>query len=69
MLSLCCFQAFEHLCALELVRPVDGSGVKVQKEYRLMSLLVETSQITEALQKYPGCPTDVKQWASSVVMA
>lgn len=60
-------KAFEHLCGLELVRPADGAG-KTQKEYRLMNLLVDSSQIMDALQKYPGCPTDVKQWASSSIV-
>lgn len=59
-------KAFEHLIALELVKPNDtGSGTKVQKEYRLMSLLIHHSQILTALQKYPNCPTEISQWASS----
>jgi len=53
--------------ALELVRSVDGSGTRIQKEYRLMSLLIHPSQIMDALQKYPNCPTEVKQWAQSAV--
>lgn len=58
-------KAFEHLIALELVRPLENSGgTKVQKEYRLMSLLIHPSQILTALQKYPNCPTDISQWAS-----
>lgn len=57
-------QAFEHLQQLELVRPVDGSP-KTQREYQLMRLMVDHSQIMAALQKYPQCPTDIKQWALS----
>lgn len=62
-------KAFEHLVALELIRPVDGSGVKTQKEYRLMTLLVDVTQVSEALQKYPGCPTEIQQWAQIAVLS
>uniref|UniRef100_A0A3Q1IG91 Origin recognition complex subunit 4 n=1 Tax=Anabas testudineus TaxID=64144 RepID=A0A3Q1IG91_ANATE len=58
-------KAFEHLQQLELIRPVDGSSAKTQREYQLMRLMLDHSQIMEALQKYPQCPTDVKQWAMS----
>ncbi|EDO42930.1 predicted protein [Nematostella vectensis] len=58
-------KAFEHLLALELVKPVEGSSKLVQKEYRLMTLLVDTSQVIEAINKYPECPTEVKHWATS----
>ncbi|XP_046887256.1 origin recognition complex subunit 4 [Hypomesus transpacificus] len=58
-------KAFEHLQQLELIQPMDGSTAKVQREYQLMKLMLDHSQIMEALQKYPQCPTDVKQWAMS----
>uniref|UniRef100_A0AAQ6AAE9 Origin recognition complex subunit 4 n=1 Tax=Amphiprion ocellaris TaxID=80972 RepID=A0AAQ6AAE9_AMPOC len=58
-------KAFEHLQQLELIRPVDGSSAKTQREFQLMRLMLDHSQIMEALQKYPQCPTDVKQWAMS----
>lgn len=58
-------KAFEHLVELELVRPVDSAASKVQREYQLMKLMLEHGQVMEALQKYPQCPTDVKQWALS----
>ncbi|XP_072308169.1 origin recognition complex subunit 4 isoform X2 [Eucyclogobius newberryi] len=58
-------KAFEHLQQLELIRPLDGSGAHTQREFQLMRLLLDTSQIMEALQKYPQCPTDIKQWAMS----
>ncbi|XP_029304958.1 origin recognition complex subunit 4-like [Cottoperca gobio] len=58
-------KAFEHLQQLEMIRPVDSSVVKTQREYRLMRLMLDHSQVMEALQKYPQCPTDVKQWAMS----
>ena len=34
-------------------------------EYQLMKLLLDNTQIMNALQKYPNCPTDVRQWATS----
>uniref|UniRef100_A0A671WM00 Origin recognition complex subunit 4 n=1 Tax=Sparus aurata TaxID=8175 RepID=A0A671WM00_SPAAU len=58
-------KAFEHLQQLELIRPVDSTAAKTQREYQLMRLMLDHSQIMEALQKYPQCPTDVKQWAMS----
>jgi len=62
-------QAFEHLCALELLRPAEGAGVKTQKEYRLMHLMIDPSEVMEVIQKYPNCPTEVKQWASTSINA
>uniref|UniRef100_A0A672JQI8 Origin recognition complex subunit 4 n=1 Tax=Salarias fasciatus TaxID=181472 RepID=A0A672JQI8_SALFA len=58
-------KAFEHLVQLELIRPVDGSSARTQKDYQLMRLMLDQGQIMEALQKYPQCPTDVRQWAMS----
>ncbi|KAK6328599.1 hypothetical protein J4Q44_G00005770 [Coregonus suidteri] len=58
-------KAFEHLQQLELIKSMDGSTAKIQKEYQLMKLMLDHSQIMEVLHKYPQCPTDVKQWALS----
>ncbi|XP_056157286.1 origin recognition complex subunit 4 [Lampris incognitus] len=58
-------KAFEHLQQLELIRPVDSSVAKTQHEYQLMRLMLDHCQIMEALQKYPQCPTDVRQWGMS----
>ncbi|NXE08583.1 ORC4 protein, partial [Lophotis ruficrista] len=58
-------KAFEHLLQLELVKPLERPSVRVQREYLLMKLLLDNNQIMEALQAYPNCPTDVKQWAAS----
>ncbi|XP_039183779.1 origin recognition complex subunit 4 [Crotalus tigris] len=60
-------KAFEHLQHLELIKPVEGPSNSVQKEYLLMKLLLDNSQVMEALQVYPNCPTDVKQWATASV--
>lgn len=59
------FQAFEHLQQLELIRPIERTTVNAQREYQLMKLLLDNTQIMNALQKYPNCPTDVRQWATS----
>ncbi|XP_025084558.1 origin recognition complex subunit 4-like [Pomacea canaliculata] len=58
-------KAFEHLVALELIRPMDSRTIRIQKEYRLMTLLLHPAQILDTLQKYPNCPTDIKHWAAS----
>ncbi|KAJ6665383.1 hypothetical protein lerEdw1_003223 [Lerista edwardsae] len=60
-------KAFEHLQHLELIKPVEGPSASVPREYLLMKLLLDNSQIMDALQVYPNCPTDVKQWATSSV--
>ncbi|NXN17602.1 ORC4 protein, partial [Indicator maculatus] len=58
-------KAFEHLLQLELVKPIERPTVRAQKEYLLMRLLLDNHQIMDALQLYPNCPTDVRQWAAS----
>ncbi|XP_074450293.1 origin recognition complex subunit 4 isoform X2 [Larus michahellis] len=58
-------KAFEHLLQLELVKPIERPSVRVQREYLLMKLVLDNNQIMDALQAYPNCPTDVKQWAAS----
>ncbi|XP_010619271.1 origin recognition complex subunit 4 isoform X2 [Fukomys damarensis] len=58
-------KAFEHLQQLELIKPVERTSVNSQREYQLMKLLLDNTQIMNALQKYPNCPTDVRQWATS----
>uniref|UniRef100_A0A6G1R9I4 Origin recognition complex subunit 4 n=1 Tax=Hypotaenidia okinawae TaxID=2861861 RepID=A0A6G1R9I4_9GRUI len=58
-------KAFEHLLQLELVKPIERPSVRTQREYLFMKLLLDSSQIMDALQVYPNCPTDVKQWAES----
>ncbi|KAF7241831.1 Origin recognition complex subunit 4 [Varanus komodoensis] len=60
-------KAFEHLQHLELIKPVEGSSMSTQREYLFMKLLLDNSQIMDALQVYPNCPTDVKQWAMSSI--
>ncbi|XP_015264806.1 PREDICTED: origin recognition complex subunit 4 [Gekko japonicus] len=57
-------KAFEHLQQLELIKPVERLSLCAQKEYLLMKLLLDNNQIMDAVQVYPNCPTDVKQWAT-----
>lgn len=72
MIVMVC-KAFEHLLALELIRPASGPAAsgggglsqRLPAEYRMMTLHVDPSEIMDALQKYPNCPTDIKQWAAS----
>ncbi|XP_060113129.1 origin recognition complex subunit 4 [Heteronotia binoei] len=58
-------KAFEHLQQLELIKPAERLSPCAQKEYLLMKLLLDNNQIMDAVQVYPNCPTDVKQWAVS----
>ncbi|XP_047403353.1 origin recognition complex subunit 4 isoform X2 [Sciurus carolinensis] len=58
-------KAFEHLQQLELIKPLERTSANSQREYQLMKLLLDNTQIMNALQKYPNCPTDVRQWATS----
>ncbi|XP_012684742.2 origin recognition complex subunit 4 [Clupea harengus] len=58
-------KAFEHLQQLELIRPVEACSVKIQRDYQLMKLMLDHTQVMEAIQRYPQCPTDVRQWAFS----
>lgn len=61
-------QAFEHLAALEFVKSLDSLAKNTPKEYKLVTLLVDPMQINDALQRYPNCPTEVKQWAMTAVV-
>ncbi|KAK2548014.1 Cyclin-dependent kinase 2 [Acropora cervicornis] len=60
-------KAFEHLIAVEFVKSVDNLAKNTPKEYKLVTLLVDPSQINEAVQKYSDCPTEVRQWAMNAV--
>ena len=62
------FKAYEHLVELEFLQPKDNRitiASKVSKDYRPMLLLITDRQLKEAIDKYPDCNTDVKQWAES----
>ncbi|XP_030828968.1 origin recognition complex subunit 4-like isoform X2 [Strongylocentrotus purpuratus] len=61
-------KAFEHLVALELVKPAEhstASSTRTQKEYRAMSILVTSSQLAESLSSYPSCPSELLHWAKN----
>jgi len=53
---------------LEFVKSIDSIAKNTPKEYRLVTLLVDPTQINDALQRYPDCPTEVKQWAMSAIV-
>ncbi|OZJ05676.1 hypothetical protein BZG36_01443 [Bifiguratus adelaidae] len=56
-------KAFEHLQSFELIRPVENV-VRCPKEYRMMKIMLDPSQITDAVLKYRDCPTMVRNWGS-----
>ncbi|KAG2181236.1 hypothetical protein INT43_008819 [Umbelopsis isabellina] len=56
-------KAFEHLQSFELVCPVE-SVAKCPKEYRMMKIMLEPTQITSAVLKYRDCPSAVKKWGT-----
>ncbi|KAF9437902.1 origin recognition complex subunit 4 [Entomortierella beljakovae] len=56
-------KAFEHLVEAELLRPADTSG-KGPKEYRMMRVMLESSQISDVVLKHRDCPTVVARWAA-----
>ncbi|CAL1526075.1 unnamed protein product [Lymnaea stagnalis] len=65
-------KAYEHLQTLELIRAHNSAGGGAGgflslKEYKLMTLQVHPSQLLDALQKYPNCPTEIKQWAAQSI--
>ena len=53
---------------MEFVKSVDNLAKNTPKEYKLVTLLVDPSQINEAVQKYADCPTEVRQWAMNAVV-
>ncbi|KAF9310178.1 origin recognition complex subunit 4 [Podila horticola] len=56
-------KAFEHLVEAELLRPTDSVG-KGPKEYRMMRVMLDSSQISDVVLKHRDCPTVVARWAS-----
>ncbi|XP_023312795.1 origin recognition complex subunit 4-like [Anoplophora glabripennis] len=58
-------KAFEHIQNLEIISMISGAGSRNQKEYQFFKLLVTSKQISDALKKYVGLPTEVVQWANS----
>ncbi|KAL1501355.1 hypothetical protein ABEB36_006689 [Hypothenemus hampei] len=59
-------KAFEHIEKLELISMLNQAGSsKLQKEYQFFKLLVAPTQISEAVGKYIGLPTEIIQWCNS----
>ncbi|KAF9931183.1 origin recognition complex subunit 4 [Linnemannia zychae] len=56
-------KAFEHLVEAELLRPADSSS-KGPKEYRMMRVMLDASQISDIVLKHRDCPTIVARWAA-----
>ncbi|KAG0235592.1 origin recognition complex subunit 4 [Actinomortierella wolfii] len=56
-------KAFEHLVQSELLRPLDSSN-KGPKEYRMMRVMLSSSQIADVVLKHRDCPTLVARWAA-----
>ncbi|KAG0337873.1 origin recognition complex subunit 4 [Podila horticola] len=56
-------KAFEHLVEAELLRSTDSVG-KGPKEYRMMRVMLDSSQISDVVLKHRDCPTVVARWAS-----
>jgi origin recognition complex subunit 4 len=64
-------KAFDHLLALELLVPVSEPSVKQShlREYTPVQLVLGTHQISQAVQDYPNCPTDLRRWATNQPVA
>ncbi|KAJ3051024.1 origin recognition complex subunit 4 [Rhizophlyctis rosea] len=58
-------KAFEHLIALELIKPVEGGGSRCPKEYRMMRSLMSPMHIEKAVLVYPNCPSSILRWGTS----
>ncbi|KAF9968653.1 origin recognition complex subunit 4 [Mortierella alpina] len=56
-------KAFEHLAEAELLRPADASS-KGPKEYRMMRVMLDSSQISDVVLKHRDCPTIIARWAA-----
>ncbi|KAF9545589.1 origin recognition complex subunit 4 [Mortierella hygrophila] len=56
-------KAFEHLVEAELLRPADSFS-KGPKEYRMMRVMLDASQISDVVLKHRDCPTIVARWAA-----
>merc|ERR1711962_44545 len=60
-------KAYEHLESLELFKQTERGGISsLAKEYKQMFMLINPTQIHEALRLYPDCPTELKNWADYV---
>jgi hypothetical protein len=50
---------------LEFVVPVGGPSSHILKEYQLHMFQLTSQQVTDAVKRYQGLPTEVSQWAAS----
>ncbi|XP_018577250.1 origin recognition complex subunit 4 isoform X2 [Anoplophora glabripennis] len=58
-------RTLKNILNLEIISMISGAGSRNQKEYQFFKLLVTSKQISDALKKYVGLPTEVVQWANS----
>ncbi|RZF37025.1 hypothetical protein LSTR_LSTR004713 [Laodelphax striatellus] len=61
-------KAFERIKHLELISAVSSTGRNSHKEFQLFNFLLTKEQVSAAVSRYSGMPTDVAQWASSCLM-
>ena len=60
-------KAFEHLLALEIVKPLHGaSHSSLPRDFLPMTLLVDDSQVSQVLKAYQDCPTDLEEWGTTM---
>ena len=65
------FKAFQHLCALELIMPAEGTAsasARTVPLFRSMRLMLEAAQLADLLDKYPNLPTHLKVWARPMLL-
>ncbi len=58
------FKAFERLLLLDVVRWTARGATRALLLFQPVHLLVQSSQIADAVSKSPALPTDVKRWWS-----
>jgi hypothetical protein len=45
--------------------PIGGPSSQVLKEFQLHNFHLTSQQVTDAVKRYQGLPTEVSQWAAS----
>lgn len=60
-------KGFENLKFLEFIVAIGAEG-KVQKEYQMHKMLLQSTQVEKAIVKYQNLPTEVGQWSKSSIL-
>jgi hypothetical protein len=57
-------KAFENLCDMELVQPVESTAAsnKISKEYRMVCSGVSVKQMEQIIKDSPDCPSTLQKW-------